>query len=83
MAFGSVTFDHADPSTHTVLTCPIDLNTNASALDFVCFRGRYGIDLFIKYYNYILYFDKYHILSIYLRFDLFVYTLEQITKLYI
>ncbi len=41
MAFGSVTWDHADPSLQTVLTCPIDPATSASALDFVCFRSRY------------------------------------------
>ena len=41
MAFGSVTWDHADPSLHTVLTCPVDRATGASALDFVCFRSRY------------------------------------------
>jgi len=41
MAFGSVTWDHADPSLHTVLTCPIDPATSASACDIVCFRSRY------------------------------------------
>lgn len=41
MSFGSVTWDHADPSLHTVLTCPIDNNSGASACDFVCFRNRF------------------------------------------
>ena len=41
MALGSVTWDIADPSLQTVLTCPIDHTTGASALDFVCFRSRY------------------------------------------
>ncbi len=41
MAFGSTTWDHADPSIHTVIHCPIDDKTNASACDFVCFRGRW------------------------------------------
>jgi homogentisate 1,2-dioxygenase len=41
MAFGSVTWDHADPSLHTVLTCPIDPATGASACDIVCFRPRF------------------------------------------
>ena len=41
MAFGSVTWDHADPSLHTVLSCPIDAATGASACDIVCFRSRF------------------------------------------
>ena len=41
MALGSVTWDHADPSLHTVLSCPIDPATAASACDIVCFRARY------------------------------------------
>ena len=41
MAFGSVTWDHADPSTHTVLTCPVVAQNGASAFDFVCFRPRW------------------------------------------
>mmetsp|Transcript_807 Transcript_807/g.1656 ORF Transcript_807/g.1656 Transcript_807/m.1656 type:complete len:1075 (-) Transcript_807:105-3329(-) len=40
MAYGSVTYDHADPSIHTVLGCPIDTTSGASACDFVCFRSR-------------------------------------------
>jgi homogentisate 1,2-dioxygenase len=41
MAFGSATWDHPDPSIHTVLNWPFDGVTNASACDFVCFRGRW------------------------------------------
>lgn len=41
MAFGSVTWDHGDPSLHTVLNSPLDPATGASACDFVCFRPRW------------------------------------------
>jgi homogentisate 1,2-dioxygenase len=39
-AMGSVTFDHQDPSIHTVLTAPLDDHGRA-IVDFVCFRGRW------------------------------------------
>ena len=39
-AMGSVTFDHQDPSIHTVLTAPLDDHGRA-VVDFVCFRGRW------------------------------------------
>ena len=39
-AMGSVTFDHPDPSIHTVLTAPLDDHGRA-VVDFVCFRGRW------------------------------------------
>ena len=39
-AMGSVTFDHPDPSIHTVLTAPLD-DHGRSVVDFVCFRGRW------------------------------------------
>lgn len=41
-AMGSVTFDHPDPSIHTVLTAPLDDHGRAIA-DFVCFRGRWDV----------------------------------------
>jgi homogentisate 1,2-dioxygenase len=41
-AMGSVTFDHPDPSIHTVLTAPLDDHGRALA-DFVCFRGRWNV----------------------------------------
>lgn len=41
MSLGSVTWDHCDPSLHTVLTCPVDPANAASACDVVCFRPRY------------------------------------------
>ena len=41
MALGSVTWDHCDPSLHTVLTCPVDAMNGASACDLVCFRSRF------------------------------------------
>lgn len=41
MALGSVTWDHCDPSLHTVLTCPVDAINGTSACDLVCFRSRY------------------------------------------
>ena len=43
MAFTSGTWDHADPSLHTVLNCPLDARLGSSALDFVCFRGRWDV----------------------------------------
>ena len=41
-AMGSVTFDHVDPSIHTVLTAPLDDHGRA-ILDFVVFRGRWDV----------------------------------------
>jgi homogentisate 1,2-dioxygenase len=41
-AMGSVTFDHPDPSIHTVMTAPLDDHGRAIA-DFVCFRGRWDV----------------------------------------
>jgi homogentisate 1,2-dioxygenase len=41
-AMGSVTFDHPDPSIHTVLTAPLDDHGRALC-DFVCFRGRWDV----------------------------------------
>ncbi|HUS65356.1 MAG TPA: iron-containing alcohol dehydrogenase, partial [Kofleriaceae bacterium] len=41
-ALGSVTFDHPDPSIHTVMTAPLDDHGRAIA-DFVCFRGRWDV----------------------------------------
>jgi homogentisate 1,2-dioxygenase len=41
-AMGSVTFDHPDPSIHTVLTAPLDDHGRAIC-DFVCFRGRWDV----------------------------------------
>ena len=41
-AMGSVTFDHVDPSIHTVLTAPLDDQGRALA-DFVVFRGRWDV----------------------------------------
>jgi homogentisate 1,2-dioxygenase len=41
-AMGSVTFDHPDPSIHTVLTAPLDDHGRAIC-DFVCFRGRWEV----------------------------------------
>jgi homogentisate 1,2-dioxygenase len=41
MSMGSVTWDHPDPSLHTVLTAPIDNHSGASACDLVCFRSRF------------------------------------------
>ena len=41
-AMGSVTWDHADPSIHTVLTAPLDDRGRAVA-DFVVFRGRWDV----------------------------------------
>ncbi|HVV88021.1 MAG TPA: iron-containing alcohol dehydrogenase [Kofleriaceae bacterium] len=45
MAFnslGSVSFDHADPSIMTVLTCPLD-GQGRNALDIGVFRGRWDV----------------------------------------
>ena len=39
---GTVTFDHPDPSIHTVLTAPLDDHGRAIA-DFVVFRGRWEV----------------------------------------
>lgn len=39
---GSVSFDHADPSLYTVLTCPLD-ETGAALADFVIFPGRWDV----------------------------------------
>lgn len=41
-AMGSATFDHPDPSLHTVLTAPLDDHGRAVA-DFVLFRGRWDV----------------------------------------
>ncbi len=41
-AMGSVTFDHVDPSIHTVLTAPLDDHGRA-VCDFVVFRGRWDV----------------------------------------
>lgn len=41
-AMGSVTWDHPDPSIHTVLTAPLDDHGRA-VCDFVCFRGRWDV----------------------------------------
>jgi homogentisate 1,2-dioxygenase len=41
-AMGSVTWDHVDPSIHTVLTAPLDDHGRA-ILDFVVFRGRWDV----------------------------------------
>jgi homogentisate 1,2-dioxygenase len=41
-AMGSVTFDHVDPSVHTVLTAPLD-DHGRSVVDFVAFRGRWDV----------------------------------------
>jgi homogentisate 1,2-dioxygenase len=41
-AMGTVTFDHPDPSIHTVLTAPLDDHGRAIA-DFVVFRGRWEV----------------------------------------
>jgi homogentisate 1,2-dioxygenase len=41
-AMGSVTFDHPDPSIHTVLTAPLDDHGRAIA-DFVVFPGRWEV----------------------------------------
>jgi homogentisate 1,2-dioxygenase len=41
-AMGSVTFDHVDPSIHTVLTAPLDDHGRA-VVDFVVFRGRWDV----------------------------------------
>jgi homogentisate 1,2-dioxygenase len=41
-AMGSTTFDHPDPSIHTVLTAPLDDHGRA-VCDFVCFRGRWDV----------------------------------------
>ena len=41
-AMGSVTFDHPDPSIHTVLTAPLD-DHGRSVADFVVFRGRWDV----------------------------------------
>jgi homogentisate 1,2-dioxygenase len=41
-AMGSVTFDHVDPSIHTVLTAPLD-DQGRAVVDFVVFRGRWDV----------------------------------------
>jgi homogentisate 1,2-dioxygenase len=41
-AMGSVTWDHVDPSIHTVLTAPLDGDGRA-IVDFVVFRGRWDV----------------------------------------
>lgn len=41
-AMGSVTWDHPDPSIHTVLTAPLD-DQGRAVCDFVCFRGRWDV----------------------------------------
>lgn len=41
-AMGSATWDHPDPSLHTVVTAPLDDHGRA-ACDFVCFRGRWDV----------------------------------------
>ena len=41
-AMGSVTFDHPDPSSLTVLTCPKD-ELGRSAADIAVFRGRWDV----------------------------------------
>lgn len=41
-AMGSATFDHPDPSLHTVLTAPLD-DHGRSVADFVLFRGRWDV----------------------------------------
>src|SRR5262249_19527568 len=41
-AMGSVTFDHVDPSIHTVLTAPLD-DQGRAVVDFVAFRGRWDV----------------------------------------
>jgi homogentisate 1,2-dioxygenase len=41
-AMGSVTFDHVDPSIHTVLTAPLD-DQGRAIVDFVAFRGRWDV----------------------------------------
>lgn len=41
-AMGSVTWDHVDPSIHTVLTAPLDDHGRA-IVDFVVFRGRWDV----------------------------------------
>jgi len=41
-AMGSATFDHPDPSLHTVLTAPLDDHGRAIC-DFVVFRGRWDV----------------------------------------
>jgi homogentisate 1,2-dioxygenase len=41
-AMGSVTFDHVDPSIHTVLTAPLD-DYGRAVVDFVAFRGRWDV----------------------------------------
>lgn len=42
-AFGSTSWDHGDPSLHTVLTVPTDAASGLSACDFVCFKGRWDV----------------------------------------
>merc|ERR1712048_502113 len=42
-AFGSATWDHGDPSIHTVLSVPTDPETGFSACDVVCFKGRWDV----------------------------------------
>lgn len=41
-AMGSVTWDHVDPSIHTVLTAPLD-DQGRAVVDFVAFRGRWDV----------------------------------------
>lgn len=41
-AMGSVTWDHVDPSIHTVLTAPLD-DQGRAVVDFVVFRGRWDV----------------------------------------
>jgi homogentisate 1,2-dioxygenase len=41
-AMGSVTFDHPDPSLHTVITAPLD-DRGRAVCDFVAFRGRWDV----------------------------------------
>lgn len=41
-AMGSVTWDHVDPSIHTVLTAPLD-DYGRAVVDFVVFRGRWDV----------------------------------------
>ena len=41
-SFGSVSWDHPDPSILTLLTCPMDAH-GRNALDIVVFRGRWDI----------------------------------------
>lgn|GEM_PF-20549 len=42
MAYGSVTFDHPDPSVLTVLTCPMDTH-GRNVIDVAVFKGRWDV----------------------------------------